>query len=66
MSPKANLIVAILLGAGILFFALRYGTIGGAGAGATREKNPFLFWLGVLITAVFEAVAIVIFISTIF
>jgi|KBSMisStandDraft_5_1062788.scaffolds.fasta_scaffold205902_2 hypothetical protein len=63
MSPRTNLIVGIILGAFVLFLALKYGTIGGAGAGAERNKQPFLFWLGVSMTALFEAVAIIILIS---
>jgi len=65
VNPEVELALGILLGAGILFFALKYGTIGGGGAGATRAKNPFLFWLGVSTTAVIEVIFIMILISQI-
>jgi hypothetical protein len=51
-----------VVGGGVLFFALKFGTIGGGGAGAERTKDPFNFWLGVGMTAigvVFAAVMLV-------
>jgi hypothetical protein len=62
LSPTANLVLILVVGGGVLFFALKFGTIGGGGAGAERTKNPFNYWLGVGTTAVgviFAAVMLV-------
>jgi hypothetical protein len=64
MSPLANVIGVIVVGGGVLLVALKFGTIGGPGIGATREKDPFNYWLGVTITAVGVLVASVVFILT--
>ena len=64
MSPTANLIFIIVVGGGVLFFALKFGFIGGGGAGAYRNKNPFNFWLGVGTTAVGVTIAAVILVLT--
>lgn len=48
----------------ILFMALRLRSIGGAGVGADRDKNPLNFWLGVGTTAFMGIVALVLFVST--
>ena len=50
MSTTGIYVIVVILGLGILFFALKFGTIGGAGAGARRDENPLLYWLGVSIT----------------
>lgn len=63
MNPKLELILGIFLGAGLLFVALKYGTIGGSGAGATRDRNPFLFWLAVSTTAFIEVIFVIILLS---
>lgn len=47
----AELIIAIVLGSGILLFAFKFSFIGGGGAGAYRSKDPFNYWLGVGMTA---------------
>jgi len=52
MSPTGNLVLVILVGGGVLAFALKYGFIGGGGVGAYRDRNPFNYWLGVGTTAV--------------
>lgn len=52
MSTTGNMILVLVVGGGVLFFALKYGFIGGSGVGAYRDKNPFLFWLGLITTAV--------------
>jgi hypothetical protein len=64
MEPRTELVLGILLGALVLFFALKTGGIGGAGAGASRDKNPILFWMGVSISVFAEAIAVIILIST--
>ena len=63
LSADAALILGILLGLVVLFIAFRWGTIGGGGAGADRDKNPINFWLGVTITGVFTLIAIAILIG---
>ena len=63
MSPRANVILVILLGSGVLFIAFKTGFIGGGGAGAYREKNPFNFWLGVITTGIGVIVAMIILIG---
>jgi hypothetical protein len=40
-------LLGIILFSGILLVGLKYGTIGGAGLGAVRAKNPRLFWLAI-------------------
>lgn len=60
----AQLVFAILLGCLILFIAYKTGEIGGGGAGSSRDKSPILFWMGVIMTAVFTAIAILILIWT--
>ena len=62
LSPTATLILILLVGGAVLFLALKFGTIGGVGAGAERTKNPFNYWLGVTMTAagvMFAAVTLV-------
>jgi hypothetical protein len=63
LSPTASLILVVVLGSGILFFAFKWGFVGGGGAGAYREKNPFNFWLGVIITAACVLIAVIILIG---
>jgi hypothetical protein len=58
LSTTANFILVVILGLGILLFALKWGTIGGGGTGATRDENPFNFWLGAGITAAGVIIAI--------
>ena len=48
MSTTSIYVIAIILGLVILFFALKFGSIGGGGRGARREENPVLYWLGVV------------------
>jgi len=64
LSPNANMILVIMVGGAVLFFALKFGSIGGGGAGAERHKNPFNYWLGVGTTAVGVLIAAVILILT--
>jgi hypothetical protein len=64
MSARANLIFVILVGGGVLFFALKFGFIGGAGVGAYRNKSPFNYWLGVAITAAGVVIAAIILVLT--
>jgi hypothetical protein len=64
MSPTADLIVILVVGGAVLWFALKFGFVGGGGAGAYRNKNPFNYWLGVTTTAVGVLVAIVVLILT--
>jgi hypothetical protein len=59
-----EMIFAIVLGIGLLFFALKFGTIGGSGAGAERDRNPILFWMGVTITALGTLLIIIVLIWT--
>lgn len=62
MSPVASLFFILMVGGGVLFFAFRFKFIGGGGAGAYRDKNPFNYWLGVGITSagvLFAAVMLV-------
>ncbi len=64
MGTRAELLLAILLGALVIAIAFWTGHIGGGGAGASRYKNPFLFWLGVSTTAVFSLIAVAMLVST--
>jgi hypothetical protein len=64
MSDRGLLALGIIMGIMVLAIAFKWGEIGGGGAGANRDKNPINFWLGVCITALFTAVAIVFLIST--
>lgn len=64
MSVRGESIFAIAIAAVVLLIAFKFGEIGGGGGGASRDKNPFLFWLGVGITSFFALVAIGVFIST--
>ena len=59
MSPKASIITIIVVGGWVLFFALKYGFIGGSGAGSYRQKNPLNYWLGVATTTIGVLVAII-------
>jgi hypothetical protein len=56
MGDRGILIFAVIMGIAILTIALKFGEIGGGGAGASRTENPILFWMGVIITAVFTFV----------
>jgi uncharacterized spore protein YtfJ len=50
----------VVVGGAVLIFALRFGFIGGGGAGAYRTKNPFNFWLGVGTTGVLVFIAVIV------
>jgi hypothetical protein len=64
MDGPGGLVLVILLGGVILLIAFKTGSIGGGGAGASRDENPILFWMGFTITATFTAIAIFILIWT--
>ena len=55
-----------LVGALVLTLSFWLGEIGGGGAGASREKNPILFWMGAIFTGVVCAVCLVAFITSFF
>jgi hypothetical protein len=57
MNPKLDAFLVLLIGGWVLFFALRFGFVGGSGVGAYRNKNPFNYWLGVGTTGVLVLVA---------
>lgn len=52
MTPIEHDIILIVVGGGVLAFALRTGFMGGGGPGAYKEKNPVGYWIGVTIMAV--------------
>lgn len=60
MGDKMQLLITILLFAFVLFFALKFGVIGGAGAGTKREEEPIIFWLGVGLTSIFLMLLVVV------
>ena len=65
-AARAELIFGIALSLLLLFSAFKLGEIGGGGGSASRNKNPILFWMGVIITSVFTAIAICILAWTFF
>jgi len=58
-------LVGIALCGIVVASALWTGEIGGGGAGARKNENPFLFWMGVIITSIFGVVALAAFIFSI-
>lgn len=52
-----------MVGIALLFFAFTRGFIGGAGAGSSREKNPFGFWLGIAVTIIAILAAAIVLVS---
>lgn len=66
LSPTANIVLVLVVGGVVLFFALKFGTIGGPGVGAERAKDPFNYWLGVGTTAVGVIVAAVMLVLMLF
>ena len=56
-------ILIIMVGIALLFFAFTRGFIGGAGAGSSREKNPFGFWLGIAVTIIAILAAAIVLVS---
>lgn len=64
MGGRWILIFAIFMGVVVLAMALKLGEIGGGGAGAKREENPILFWMGFSTTAVFTLIAVFILVWT--
>jgi len=63
-AARAELLFGIVVGFFVLSCAFKLGVIGGGGAGASRDKNPVLFWMGVSITSVFTVIAVCILIWT--
>jgi hypothetical protein len=55
----------VILGAGVLFVGLKWGTIGGGGVGANRDENPINYWLGISVTALALIVAIIVLIGSV-
>ena len=64
MPDRLKISLAIALSGAILFVALRYGFIGGAGTGAYRKQNPINFWLGVGVTSLMFIGSIAVMVST--
>lgn len=64
VDTRTGLVFATLLGAAVLFFALKTGGIGGSRAGADRGKNPVLYWMGVSITGFVELMLVIVLIAS--